>query len=491
MRKPYIGKVCPVCGIPFTENDEVYFCNMCGTPYHLSCWQNNQGCVTPNCPNNHPVYIPPSQMPTTQPLPTEALPVQPLPADPKPKRKKGKGGLIAILVASVVLIAALVCGAVFYVIPHYNYESACKALENGEYDSARQMFLDLDGYKDSAELADKALYQKAEDALKNGRYNEACQIFAGLDYDDSKKMVAESKYQQANAALNNGDYDTAIQIFENIVDYRDSCQMIVECNYRKACAMLNDGYYNDAIALFEEFPDYEDSEDKIMEAKYQQACAMLDKGFYDDAIALFDEIPYYKDSGDMGLEATYQKGCEYLDQRDYVAAVDIFKYMGYYKDGGDKANEAMYAYVKANMDNQDDTTYNYLRELKDNYYKDSATIYKDLYDWKIKIVAWNSDKDSKVNKSSISKYDPVYCHIELSGGTPDDESRIYVSGTLPNGEFFEFLFDENWEDGWYGWYGWEESIYVNPEYGASGTLKVSFFDDDNNLIGSGKLTITN
>ena len=36
---------CPVCGLTFTEDDDVVVCPTCGTPHHRECYENSGGCA--------------------------------------------------------------------------------------------------------------------------------------------------------------------------------------------------------------------------------------------------------------------------------------------------------------------------------------------------------------------------------------------------------------------------------------------------------------
>ena len=150
-----------------------------------------------------------------------------------------------------------------------------------------------------------------------------------------------------------------------------------------------------------------------------------------------------------------------------------------------------YSYVLEHKNNYNLTTYEYLKDLKKRDYKDSANIYEELYGWEVTVVAVNSSEtDETTRKNQISKYDPVYFHIKLSGGAPNAKMRITVKSTLPNGVSDEYMFDDKWEDGEYGWYGWYDGIYEYPEYGSNGTLQCKFYDEEGNLIGIGSVRIT-
>lgn len=35
----YKNEICPVCGEPFKNDDDIVVCPDCGTPYHRECWK--------------------------------------------------------------------------------------------------------------------------------------------------------------------------------------------------------------------------------------------------------------------------------------------------------------------------------------------------------------------------------------------------------------------------------------------------------------------
>lgn len=49
----YIGKICPFCKSEITELDAVKVCPECGIPHHESCWNENKGCTTFGCAQQH------------------------------------------------------------------------------------------------------------------------------------------------------------------------------------------------------------------------------------------------------------------------------------------------------------------------------------------------------------------------------------------------------------------------------------------------------
>lgn len=49
----YIGKICPFCKTEIKEGDNVKVCPACGIPHHEGCWEENKGCTTFGCSEQH------------------------------------------------------------------------------------------------------------------------------------------------------------------------------------------------------------------------------------------------------------------------------------------------------------------------------------------------------------------------------------------------------------------------------------------------------
>ena len=94
------------------------------------------------------------------------------------RKKKRRKKAFVVMTISVIILALLGSGVVFWGLPYYNYTEACKALNDGEYDIAYQTFVELNGFMNSAEYANEALYQKAKyTLLGNKEFDKAYQIF--------------------------------------------------------------------------------------------------------------------------------------------------------------------------------------------------------------------------------------------------------------------------------------------------------------------------
>lgn len=181
------------------------------------------------------------------------------------KSRKRRKKTVRAIIVSLIVIAVVGCGTIFFGIPYFNYRAACDALDNGEYDTAYQAFVALGNFMDSEEMANEALYQKAEAALKNKQYDFAIQLFSDLgDYEDSAEMAKQSRYEKAAVALKNKQYDSAIQIFGSLGDYKDSEAQVLEAKYLKADKYQTDKKYKEAYQLFVELGSYKESQDEVL-----------------------------------------------------------------------------------------------------------------------------------------------------------------------------------------------------------------------------------
>ena len=49
----FIGKTCPFCKTEIKEGEEIKVCPACGIPHHIGCWEENKGCTTFGCSEQH------------------------------------------------------------------------------------------------------------------------------------------------------------------------------------------------------------------------------------------------------------------------------------------------------------------------------------------------------------------------------------------------------------------------------------------------------
>lgn len=49
----FVGKTCPYCKTEIKEGEEIKVCSACGIPHHVGCWEENKGCTTFGCSEQH------------------------------------------------------------------------------------------------------------------------------------------------------------------------------------------------------------------------------------------------------------------------------------------------------------------------------------------------------------------------------------------------------------------------------------------------------
>ena len=373
----------------------------------------------------------------------------------KAKRKKTVKRT-SLITAAVLLVGFLVYATGWHIIPYIRYLDAKALFESGSYKEAADAFTALSNYSDSSDQANASNYHYGLELLENGEYENAYTVFKALTgYEDSKDQANESEYLYGIERFDAGDYEKAVAAFKLVKDYKDVGE-------------------------------------RLAEAKYQYALALTEKKDWKAASSLFKELGDYQDSASRYKETYYQYGLKLLSSNSYSEAVSVFKSLENYQESKTKLNEAKYGYVLAHKNNTDTTTYSYLKDLKALGYKDTKDIYNSLYAWKvINIYFSTSESETGAKKTSISKYDPVYCHFELSGGPPGGSIYVYCKDIYPNGSSNgKDKTNFKYSRGYTGWFGWEDGIYQTPAYGATGTLTMKFYDEDGNLIGEGSVRIT-
>ncbi len=121
-------------------------------------------------------------------------------------------------------VCALVTVLYSSIIPMGEYDFAVKTATTDPV-QARQLFLALDGYKDSDAKANEmtdVIFNNAKIALDNYNWKEAEQLLENIpEYSRIDEIKAELMYQKGVAALNNYQYALAKHCFKDIATYKD------------------------------------------------------------------------------------------------------------------------------------------------------------------------------------------------------------------------------------------------------------------------------
>jgi len=209
--------------------------------------------VQQSAPQPAPQYSQPMQQPVNnaqmygQPMQQPMMQTPPVSNNPAPK--KGKGALIAILVA--ILVIALGAGgfcAYWFTRPIYKVN---KAIEASDISTVASLYSKLSD-KDKTSVEDKMLdiCKDAAKSYKKGEieYSELDETLDTLepvlngnkDYDkivESSKAIKDSRsaFEDAEKAFENEEYEEAIELYSNVIEedadnYENAQARIEECN---------------------------------------------------------------------------------------------------------------------------------------------------------------------------------------------------------------------------------------------------------------------
>ena len=320
---------------------------------------------------------------------------------------------------------------------------------------------------------------KAKDAMESGDYNGARDILEKMEpSDETSSLISESYYLQAKDEMSAGNYAEALTTLEHIPDYKDSADLVNEAHYQLGISYLASRDYRAAKVEFRACRAYRDAADMLLEADYQYANQLLTDGDYSTASTVFASLKSYKDGNTLFLKSHYLLGKSYMDEGLYYLAVNEFEECVGYENTNDLLKEAKYQFViNGDDDIRNLVSYNYLKELKDANYKDSATIYKNRYTWKVKpVFANNSENDETTLKSSTpSNCSYFHAGFEIIGGVPDETITMYAVTSFPN----EGDYRSSWE--------WEDFtlgytciiFWANGFDAYSGTLTITVYNSAN------------
>jgi tetratricopeptide (TPR) repeat protein len=444
------------------------------------------------------------------------------------RRKAKKYGILA---TGVLTLAALV---VFLLLPGFFYMQGKSALENKQYQDAISYYTQADGvslaggFFDAYYMATTGVYlQQANDGESSGDYDTAMSAYRALG--DSTN-VTRMQYLKANSLFIAGEYIEATNWYASLPeDYEDVKDRLLESRYMSAKQHWQEGRYEDAIFILNriDVQKYADSKSVILDVKYdymlecieqenyakaydligdlrrtdkyKEMCAGLfpqicysyaqqaeASGDYGTAMTMYRNAGDHQDANEKEIICSYQYACEQYEAGNYEEAAEHFDLNGY-EDSTQRMHQAMYDYVLTHKNNENEVTYDYLQTLIAAKYEDAVAINKELYKWSVKVVINTSESDTSTNKSYISRYSKVYCHLIPSGGSPYDSIKLkYVynwpgSGSDSGTSYILYNGSEYWYSTW----------YTNPQYGNTGTFTAKIYNaNTNELLATKTVEIT-
>lgn len=394
----------------------------------------------------------------------------------KKKAKAAKTAkILGVLAAVAVLGIAAYFAATEFFIPNSAYQKAVKLMESGAYDEAASTFLSVPDFKDSQQMVSEVRYQESLSCMEAGCYQDALNVLASAGllesgYKDSLELEAKCYYQMAMAGYESGDYALAADTFAQIPDYLDATQLRLECLYILASQEYAAGNRDEAIRRYRELGDYKDAAEQVNAITYEAGKTCYEAGMQQEAVDYFKQIPDYEDAAEQVQSITYEIAKGLYDAGEYVEAIGYYQQVSDYKDAADMITESKYKYCSATKNSPTDTAKTYIRELKEMKYKESASLYKTIFQWK-------ADVEIKVSLR-MGSMTGVSFPTKLSGGDGTSTKVKFV--VKVDGQTYNYCDDKTYKAG-------EEASCQLSHSSMDITKKkytVKVYDGKGNLIGS-------
>ena len=287
--------------------------------------------------------------------------------------------------------------SMMYGIWHGGYESARTA---EECFAAAEGFKALEGYADSAEMAERCLetaekLQNEEAVLRMNR--EYCEARMALDRDGALESLAESRSRLEALGDFKDSAELAARCAERISELTEEKQRLeaeeekAECkehlrrersrkviirsaaigissaaaviaavfiirgaalssSYKNALALRDAGEYEKAAAVFSDIYDYSDSAEQLKQTRYLEAMSIFEAGDYIKAEKCFKALGVYSDATSMASESRYRRALT-LAESDTELAISLMESLGAYSDSAGRAAEAKYLCAEQYYDN--------------------------------------------------------------------------------------------------------------------------------------------
>ncbi|MCL2695157.1 MAG: hypothetical protein FWE69_02395 [Clostridiales bacterium] len=195
------------------------------------------------------------------------------------------------------------------------YDEAKLKMDAGEYELAREEFLSLEDFEDSAAQArackEELSFIEAQGLAEAEDWEAARVILEGLmDREDAEALLAavrdEISYLEGLALAAEEKFEEAAEVFRALKNFKDSRKLLTENtraakqekDYQAAVALLDAEDYVKAYEALEELDNYKDVKTLLRTSKekcYDLAVSQLENGENYKAFTLFKALDDYKD----------------------------------------------------------------------------------------------------------------------------------------------------------------------------------------------------
>ena len=260
------------------------------------------------------------------------------------RKKRVRRGVTALV--TLALLGAGAFAFVNYGLPAWNYYQAEQALNNNQYDLAKEQFLALEDYQNASDMAKEADYRKAARFLNNGNVTaikSAEDLFSSLlDYKDSRDRFSAARYKRAGILVSGADYAQAVELYDSLSGYEDSEERSRAARYAWAKALMEELNYVSAREKLQALSDYQDAEALAEDCLYLPALNHLANDEFEQAEQLLLQLPE-RQTAQLKLQETYYLWGESLFKaREFENAAQKFLAAGDYRDAFRRASECLY-----------------------------------------------------------------------------------------------------------------------------------------------------
>lgn len=342
---------------------------------------------------------------------------------------------------SLLLVLALTLSACAQT-PESKYKSAEKRMTQGSYTEAAEIFEELAGYSDSAQMAiyckavaaaDQGNYALAVDALEQlGNYKDSAQLaqyYLAAGYERMAAIygdITAASDSQLDTAL--AYYMEALPIYAGLSLYKDSEPRYAACSsgietivaeqrrrteeiYQQAISLENAGKYQEAIQIYSDLDSYRDSAARIKACRQEinyLAAITLEQEDALKAWKKFQDFGDYKES----KQHIYQIASRYEQAQDYAQAVEIYSSILEYSDSQERIYQIASRYEQAHDFYEAVEVYSSISEYSDS--QERIQFIQDTREY-VSVGAFH-DGLAVVGRSKENKaFDYTYGYIDATG----------------------------------------------------------------------------
>ena len=226
---------------------------------------------------------------------------------------------------TLTIMLALIC-SILSGCKSSDYKAANQLLDSGNYIEAKEEFIALGDYKDSAEKAKEAQLLYARELCDSGKYLEASEAFMVLgDYGNAIEGANEAQRLYAIELCDSGKYSDSIAILVEIEDYAPAKETLNDVRIAYGQDLLQEKEYKRALQVFKCC-----EENEILKTILDDvAQELISAGDYKSAHGF---LYLHNTSEDWMRDFLYQYLTWQMDNHDYTDTVTTFKEIQGYKD---------------------------------------------------------------------------------------------------------------------------------------------------------------